>query len=176
MFAAPGRTFTRSAVSTCWFRVLLTSTRGAAPRTVRVSATAPTPSSTSTSATKAPWSVTPSRTTVPKPCNVKVTVYSPEGRLVTRKFPDASLNASRSARSAGLVTLTDTPGNTPPVSSTILPPMPASSWAQPVDGASTRPATISTIIAPMFLGISLHFLQRPLTSGLSCPRQTDTDR
>ena len=59
---------------TCWLRVLVTSTTGASPLTVIVSATPPTFRSAFTVAMKLPVSSIPSRLTVANPDSVNVTV------------------------------------------------------------------------------------------------------
>ena len=63
---------------------LCTSTTGASPVTVIVSATAPTCRSSLTVATNAPASSIPSRLTVRNPVRVKVITYLPGGRLTIR--------------------------------------------------------------------------------------------
>ena len=59
---------------TCWLRVLVTSTMGASPVTMTVSATPPTFRSAFTDAMKLPVSSTPSRLTVANPVSENVTV------------------------------------------------------------------------------------------------------
>ncbi len=58
----------------CWLRELVTSTTGASPLTVIVSATPPTRRSTFTAATKLPLNAIPSRLTLVNPWSEKVTV------------------------------------------------------------------------------------------------------
>jgi hypothetical protein len=57
---------------TCWLRVLVTSTVGASPETMMVSATPPTFMSAFTAAMNEPVSSIPSRLTVANPFSVKV--------------------------------------------------------------------------------------------------------
>ena len=59
---------------TCWLRALVTSTIGASPLTVIVSATPPALRSAFTVATNEPDSSIPSRLTVVNPCSANVTV------------------------------------------------------------------------------------------------------
>ena len=73
MPAAPGSTLTRSAGMTVCCRVVLTSTSGTMPSTVTVSSRPPTAIAASTSATNAPCSRMPSRTTTLKPGSVNLT-------------------------------------------------------------------------------------------------------
>jgi len=72
----------RVIVVCCW--TFWTSTTGAAPETVTVSSTVPTRSSAFTVAVNPVVNSMPSRLNVPKPVNLKLTVYEPGRRSTMR--------------------------------------------------------------------------------------------
>src|SRR5262245_49252246 len=133
---------------TCWFRVLVTSTTGASPLTVIVSARPPTLSSALTVAMNDPVSSIPSRLTTLNPDNVNVTTYVPGRRFSIANWPAALVTMVRVfSMSAGLEASTDTPGSTAPDASLTTPTMDA--WANDVTGmprSATRTTTAFTAL------------------------------
>ena len=98
------------------------STTGVAPDTVTVSSTAPTRSSPLIVAVKFEMSSIFSRTTVPNPGNVNVSLYTPGRKSTMRYCPASSVMTVRTCSiKAGLAASTVTPGNTPPEASLTTP-------------------------------------------------------
>ena len=120
---------------------LRTSTTGASPVTVTVSSTPEIPIEAFTSRVRATLSRTPSCTTVWNPERAKLTLYSPGGRAGWLYEPPAPVVVLRGAISAGLLTVTVTPGRTAPCSSVAVPVIVPVCWANAGTAASIASAT-----------------------------------
>src|SRR5207249_8590996 len=122
----------------CWV-TLWTSTIGASPVTVTVSATAPTRKSAFTVAVNDPCSSMPSRLSVLNPGSANVTLYVPGRRSTTLNWPLPSVTTDRTLSiNAGLAASTVTPGRTAPDVSFTTPAMDA--WAYAPAGTSMSDA------------------------------------
>jgi hypothetical protein len=124
---------------------------GASPRTVTVSAKAAGLRLTSMTTVSFRRSVRPSRTTVPKPDSVTVSLYGPIGRYGALKNPTSLVTTVRSAPVAVWTMLTVTPGSTPPLVSVTEPWMvPVTVWPNAGCATPARPTTAKAVqIAPM---------------------------
>src|SRR5262249_24595272 len=124
--------------------VVATSTTGPAPLTSMVSVIVPIFSGASIFATKPTASCTSERTNFWKPESSNVMVYTPDGRSGMRYVPSASVVAeSCGTWSAGLVTVTDTPGSAALLSSVTTPWMAPEAllWARAAIGLQVSAAS-----------------------------------
>src|SRR5215470_6220026 len=137
---------TVSPLITSWVRALVTSTVGASPETVIVSATWPIFISALIVAMKLPVNSTPSRLTTLNPVSVNVTVYAPGLRLSMEYWPRPSVTTVRVfSMSAGLDASTTTPGRTAPEASLAVPTIDAVACANNARGMARRDTRTTTV-------------------------------
>ncbi len=131
----------RSCSTTSLMPALCVSTSGAAASTVTVSASSPSPSVTLIAGVAPTWRTMPVCAKVRNPASIASSRYGPSGRFGSTYPPPSSVTVVRVKPVSVCVTVTVTPGSTPPLSSATLPLNCAVAWAQAVEAATN---TIST--------------------------------